>query len=445
MRTTRTAIIALVATLALLAAACGDDGGGDTTPATTETTTAAGGTDTTMADTTTTTAAPTTTAATATTAAAAESLLIWADEKRVPVLQEIAPAFTDATGVGVTVELVPFDNIRENVIQAAPAGEGPDIFVGAHDWTGQLAANGVIAPIPLGAQAGSFLQSAVNAFGFGGDTYGLPYVTEAVALYYNTDLVDAVPATFDEIAAVCEAAEIEACVVVPGGGAATDAYHNYPFVSAFGGSIFQYDPATGSYDPSVVRLDEPETVQGIEYLEAQVEAGVVPSTDYDTAKNLFLEGQAPFWITGPWELNTLRETEGLNWDVALIPPIGEDPIQPFVGAQGFYLSAFSENELLAQTFLLDFIATDETMQALYDADPRGTAWVAVQDGLTDDPQAQTFAASAGNGIPMPNVPEMASVWGPLGDNLLLVRNAELAAADAMTTAAEAVRTAITGG
>ncbi len=46
---------------------------------------------------------------------------------------------------------------------------------------------------------------------------------------------------------------------------------------------------------------------------------------------------------------------------------------------------------------------------------------------------------------MPNVPEMASVWGPLGDNMLLIRNGEIAAADAMTTAAEAVRSAIAGG
>ena len=141
---------------------------------------------------------------------------------------------------------------------------------------------------------------------------------------------------------------------------------------------------------------------------------------------------------------SLQEQDTVNWDVSVIPQIGDAPIQPFVGAQGFYLSAFSENELLAQSFLLDFVATDEVMQALYDADPRGTAWIAVQDGLTDSPEMQTFAASGANGIPMPNIPQMGSVWGPLGDNILLVRNGELAAAEAMATAAEAVRGAIAG-
>lgn len=428
---------ALLAALVLVIAACGSDGDSG---ATTTTATPAESTTTAAPAETTTTAAP----AETTTTAAPQTLLIWADEKKVEPLKAIAPAFTAATGIEVVVELVPFGDIREQITLAGPAGEGPDIFVGAHDWTGELAANGIIDPIDLGAKTGDFVEVAVKAFGFEGSNYAVPYVTEAIALYYNTDIITEVPTSFDDLAAACDAAGTPNCVVLPGGAAATDAYHNYPFVSAFGGSIFEYDVATGSYDASVVRLDTPEAIQGAEYLEDQVAAGVVASTDYDTAKNLFLDGSAPFWITGPWELGGLREQTAINWDVALIPQIGDQPTQPFTGAAGFFLSAFSENKLLAQSFLLDYIATDDVMQELYDADPRGTAWQSVQDGLTDDLQVQTFAQSAANGIPMPNIPEMGSVWGPLGDNLLLVRNAELAAAEAMTTAADAVRTAIAG-
>ena len=375
--------------------------------------------------------------------AAAGSLLIWADEQRAEPLQEVAGAFTEATGVDVTVELVVFDELRDRVNQAAPAGEGPDIFVGAHDWTGELAANGVITPVDVSATSSNYLSSALAAFNFAGENYAVPYVTEAVAMYYNTDLISEVPTSFDDIAAACIAAAVENCVVVPGGGGGADAYHNYPFVSAFGGGIFAFDTSTG-FDASQVLLDSPETVKGIEYLEGLVADGVVASTDYGAAQTLFLEGSAAFWITGPWELSNMREQSDVNFDVALIPQIGDAPAQPFVGSQGFFLSAFSENELLATSFLLDFVATDDTMQELYDADPRGTAWAGVQSALADDPQAQTFAASAGNGIPMPNIPQMGSVWGPLGDNLLLVRNGEAPGADAMTTAAEAVRAAIAG-
>ncbi|MGZ8756238.1 MAG: maltose ABC transporter substrate-binding protein, partial [Acidimicrobiia bacterium] len=60
----------------------------------------------------------------------------------------------------------------------------------------------------------------------------------------------------------------------------------------------------------------------------------------------------------------------------------------------------------------------------------------------DDPIAATFAASAADGNPMPNIPEMGAVWTPLGEQLQLVRNGDLDADAAMTSAAEAVRTAV---
>ncbi len=373
----------------------------------------------------------------------ADTLVIWADDLKVEPLQEVAPAFTAATGIEVRVELVPFNDIREQVTQAGPAGEGPDIFVGAHDWTGELAANGVIDTIDLGDKSGEFVEVALQGFNFEGGNYAVPYVTEAVAMYRNTDLVPDAPESWDDLRAACDGLTVENCVVVPGGGTVTDAYHNYPLgVSSQGGYIFAFDESTG-FDASQVGLDSAEGVASAEFLAQQVTDGYVASSDGDTAQSLFIDGQAAFFISGPWQITPLTEG-GVNWDVSLIPTIDGNTAQPFVGAQGFFLSSFSENALLAQSFLLDFVATQETMQALYDADPRGTAWQAILDGLSDDPVVQTFGQSAANGIPMPNIPQMGSVWGPLGDNLLLVRNGEATGAEAMTAAAEAVRAAVAG-
>ncbi len=114
MKHSRRAIVGLVAVFALVLAACGDSGEDTTVPPATDapTTTVVA---TTMAPTTTTTAPVTTTMAPTTTTMAAEPLLIWADERRVPALQAVAPAFTEATGVEVVVELVPFGEIRDQV------------------------------------------------------------------------------------------------------------------------------------------------------------------------------------------------------------------------------------------------------------------------------------------------------------------------------------------
>ena len=422
------ALIGLVIALAMVAAACGGDE--STTEETTATTAAP--------ETTTTTAAPTTTVA-----PEPVTLLIWADENRAEVMEQVAPAFEDAAGVEVEIQIVDFGEIRSQVQTAGPAGEGPDIFIGASDWSGELAANGVASPIDLGGRAGEFEGIALDLFTFDGALYALPYATEAIAMYYNTDLVSEVPATFEEIGAVCDGLSgIENCVGVPGGGDGGDAYHNYPFVSANGGYIFPFEAGAG-FDASDVGLNSEDSIAGIKFLEEQIAAGVIDSLNYDGAKQLFLDGTQPFWITGPWELGTLGDS-ALNWGVSTIPTIGGNAPQPFAGGQGFYLSAFSENAVLAQSFLFDFIATQETMQALYDADPRNPAHTPTLAANSDNAVLQAFAASAANAVPIPNVPEMGSVWGPLGDNILAVRNGDKDATTAMNDAQTAVEEALAG-
>jgi maltose-binding protein MalE len=262
-------------------------------------------------------------------------------------------------------------------------------------------------------------------------------------MYYNTDLSPEAPATFEEIPALCDAMSgIENCIGLPGGGDGSDAYHHYPFVSALGGYIFAYND--GVYDPTDVGLDSEGAIAGVSFLETLVNDGYVASTNYDNAKALFLAGTEPYWITGPWEVGTLNETAGLNWGVALLPTIEGQTPAPFVGAQAFFINSFSENKTVAEAFLLQYVATPETMQALYDADPRNPAYQATYEAVSSDPVAATFADSAATGQPMPNIPEMNNVWGPLGDQLRGMRNGEQDASTTMTNAATQVREAIAG-
>ncbi len=418
--------------LSLILAACGSDSAETTdAPEVVETTappeTAAP--ETTVAETT----PPTTDAAEALT------LLVWADENRAPVVEQVAPAFTEATGVEVQVELVDFGQIRDQVGVAGPAGEGPDVFVGASDWVGELATNGVLEPIDLGARQSEFTEASVNALTFEGVNYGVPHAVEAIALYRNTDYAPDAPATFDDLTAVCDANPDLTCLGVPGGGDATDPYHNYPFLSATGGYIFAQ--ADGVYDPSDVGLDSDGAIAGATFIEDLVADGYLASTNYDSAKTLFTSGESIYWITGPWELgDSVNWT--VPWAVSTIPTIDGGTPKPFIGVQSFFLSSFSENKLVAQSFLLDFIATEEGQALLYEADPRPPVHTAIILTVADDPVATAFGESAASGEPIPNIPEMSSVWGAWGDNMLLLRNGEITGAEAMAAAAEGVRAAL---
>ena len=83
------------------------------------------------------------------------------------------------------------------------------------------------------------------------------------------------------------------------------------------------------------------------------------------------------------------------------------------------------------------------MTALYEADPRNPAFQATFVVISEGNEtAKVFALSAADGVPMPNIPEMGSVWTPLSDQLLGLRNGATDAATAMTAAADQVRTAL---
>ena len=103
------------------------------------------------------------------------------------------------------VELVVEDlgrvqDIRTPMITAAPAGEGPDIFIGVHDWLGAMVESGLVAPIDLGDKEDEFVPLALEAFTYtDGQLYGLPYATENLGFFYNTELVTEPPTTWDEV------------------------------------------------------------------------------------------------------------------------------------------------------------------------------------------------------------------------------------------------------
>ena len=57
-------------------------------------------------------------------------------------VQKVAGAWANSHGVTVQVVEKNFGNIRDD-LATVDAATAPDVIVGAHDWTGQLAANGL--------------------------------------------------------------------------------------------------------------------------------------------------------------------------------------------------------------------------------------------------------------------------------------------------------------
>jgi maltose-binding protein MalE len=369
------------------------------------------------------------------------ALVIWADSNRAPVLVEVGAAFTEEYGVDVVVQEVGFGDIRDGLKVAGPAGEGPDIIVGAHDWLGELVLNGLLAPIDLGDKVGEFFAPAVDAFTYDGVLYGMPYSTENVAFVYNPDLVETVPATWTEVKEL--SAEIQASGAADYGYIIrhNDAYHWMPMFSAFGGYVFGRDEV-GAYNPADIGLDSEGALAAGAYLQSLVDEGLlVADIDYDIEHTMFETGQSAMFITGPWALPRIKES-GIPYVVAAIP--GEtQPASPFLGVQGFMISAFSENALLAEIFLLDYVANADVMQAIFDADPRPSAFLEVREAI-DDPDLVGFIAAGENGAAMPAIPEMSSVWSAWGGAMELIIRGQNDSESALMDAGQQVRDLLAG-
>jgi maltose/maltodextrin transport system substrate-binding protein len=371
-------------------------------------------------------------------AATPGKILIWADDTRAPVFREIGKTYTEKTGIPVEVVEIPFGQIRDQFVTAAPTGEGPDIIIGAHDWVGELAASGLLAEILLPEELkAKFDAVSLEAFTYG-KLYGLPYAREGVGLLYNKKLVPQVPATFEEL---IELARKLTDPTVPQYGFVVqnpDPYHEFPFLSALGGYIFGYDKE-GKLNPCDVGLDSPGAIAGAEILQSLFKEGLIPAgLDWDTWTSLFTEGRIAMVITGPWFVGRAKDA-GIDIGVVPIPPIqGKNP-KPFVGVQGVMVSAFSPNLPVVFDFLFNYFATKETMLALYQKDPRIPAFLPAYNEVASDPILKGFAESIANGVPMPNIPQMSAVWGAWSDAMSLIGNLQKTPAEALKQAADNIR------
>jgi maltose/maltodextrin transport system substrate-binding protein/arabinogalactan oligomer/maltooligosaccharide transport system substrate-binding protein len=370
-----------------------------------------------------------------------EGLTLWVDETRAPLMEELGAAFEEEFGIPLNIVQLGFGDIRDQCITACPAGEGPDIFIGAHDWLGQLVTNGLLAEIDMPEELREqFVPAALEAFTYEGVLYGVPYATENVAFFRNTDLVPEAPETWEDVREateqIIESGDAQYGYVLQRG----DPYHFFPLQTAFGGYVFGLDEETG-YDAEDVGIDTEGSIAALEWVDSMIEDGLMPNVTGDEMIALFESGDAAMIITGPWFLDRIRDS-GVPFEISPIPagPDGE-PGRPFLGVQGFMINAFSENIDLAQAFLTEYIATEETMQALFEAGGRPSAFLPVLEA-TEDPDLAAFGEAGQVGLPMPAIPAMSSVWIAWGDAVTLVFNEESEPEEAFTTAAQQIRDAI---
>ncbi len=397
---------ALTGAAALLMSACG--GSSPSTGAATAGTGSASSTTTTAA------ASPTTTAAPVRDANV--DLVIWCDNDRKKILDKYAAQFGQEQGIKVAVQVS--NDTRKDFKDATNVGKGPDVIVGAHDWLGELVQNGAVAPVNLAAdEQAKFSPSSIQAAKFNGQLYGVPYATENLGLMRNTALAPDAPTSYEDMLAKGKALVASGKAtnaVLQQVGKTGDAYYSYPYLKAFGGGIFG-QKANGDYDPTKVLVGSEGSVKGAAFMGQLGKDGILTTNiDFDTAQQLFSTGKVPYYVTGPWAVDKAKSA-GIKYGISPLPTIQGNKMSPFLGVQMFYVSAKAKNDAFAQEFVAKYVTKPELQVDMFNIGHRPPALTAAyQQVQGSDPDVKAWFEAGQGALPMPNIPAMNSVWGPLG-------------------------------
>lgn len=347
------------------------------------------------------------------------TIRIWTDKDRRAAVERVAGEWAAARGVKVEVVEKDFGKIRDD-LKTVQLETAADVIVGAHDWIGQLAADGLILPLfPSKATRAQFPAYALDSFSYGTAVkrlYGAPVALENIGLIVNTKLAK-VPKTWAELEKAALAFKKKAsgnlALAVPQG-AAGDAYHMYPFFSGLGGYVFGVNKA-GNLDASDIGVANKKFLANAAMIDAWNKSGLLNSKiDYGVAKDAFLKGKAAFWLTGPWEADTLRQS-GLSFKIVQVPAIKARAV-PFLGVQGFMVTKYASGhgvESLAKDLVGSYMMRPAGQVALASANGRFPANTSAGKTVKNAVLSQFGKAGVG-GVPMPNIPQMSSVWSELG-------------------------------
>ncbi|URI06807.1 maltose/maltodextrin ABC transporter substrate-binding protein MalE [Aquincola tertiaricarbonis] len=338
-------------------------------------------------------------------------LLIWINgDKGYNGLAKVGEEFTKKTGVQVVVEHP--EDAPNKFQQAAAAGKGPDIWIWPHDRVGEWLGAGLLQPVTPSKKVQADIDPlGWKAFTIGGKTWGYPVSIEAVALVYNKDLVPTPPKTFEEVIALDKKLSAQGKKAILWD--YTNTYFTWPLLGANGGYAFKAK-GDGTYDATDTGVANAGALKGAELLAQMVKDGVMPKgaayADMDSGVN---QGKVAMMINGPWSWDNLRKSK-INFGVAKIPTVAGAKATPYVGVLGAMISKASPNRDVAVEFIENYMLTPAGLKAIDDDVPLGVpASKAFYDQLKSNPNIQATMASAQDGTPMPNNPEMGRFWSSM--------------------------------
>ncbi|SKA99031.1 carbohydrate ABC transporter substrate-binding protein, CUT1 family [Caloramator quimbayensis] len=342
-----------------------------------------------------------------------KNLIVWSHltDKEVAEVDKVAQEWAKKTGNTVKVQADKGD--FQAYLQAANSSKAPDIMFGiAHDNLGTFQKAQLLAEVPSDVvDRSKYVPMALDAVSYDGKLFGIPLAMETYALFYNTDKLSAPPATMEDLIAAGQKNGFQYDI--------NNFYFTYAFIAANGGYVFKNNG--GALDPNDIGLGNEGAIKGYQMLADFVQKyKFMPATlKGDDAKAAFQKGKTALYISGPWDVQGFKDA-GVKFAVAPLPKTNGQPTPSFVGIQAAFVNANSKNQAEAWD-LMKYLVENTPMPLLKSGNRIPVLNSELEkDEVKNDSIISAFAEQAKYGTPMPNIPEMAAVWKPAGDNLTLL-------------------------
>ena len=287
------------------------------------------------------------------------------------LIKDFEAEYPDVT---IDHQYVPFGEAQNKFKTAAEAGSGaPDILRAEVAWVPEFASLGYLYSLEGTAaldDADDYFETPLSSNVFDDQTYGVPQVTDSLALLYNKELfekagIDSPPATWDEVAEAAKALKSEAGVdgifINPGG------YFLLPFMYGEGGDMVDTEAQE-------IVVNSEANVKGISTAADLVKSGAAvkpPAADgYSAMMTAFNEGKVAMIINGPWEVANIRNAEGFggieNLGIAPVPAGSETAGAPVGGHNYVVWSGMDEGKADAAVAFIDFMNSADSQAYLAD-------------------------------------------------------------------------------
>ncbi len=275
--------------------------------------------------------------------------------------------FEKDSGIQVTLDVMPMENLRTVLQTQLRSGEGPDVF--NYDtgpgFAGTLAEAGLLYDLTDAYEDNDWkiYDFARERVTFDGKASGVPTQLEEVGIFYNKDLFakHEVPQP-ENLADLQEAADTFADAgITPFSVNNKEGWQGGHLFSMALSSRIGPDGMEKLLDGSTP-WSSPDVVAALETWGAFGEAGHLPDSPnaltYDNGNALFYSGKAAMNPTGSWLVPALEES--VDFEVGFMPFPSEDGAGIFTGGLGggTFVSADTKNPEGAVE-LLDYLQSEE--------------------------------------------------------------------------------------